>query len=96
MGPDHPELWWHLASLSYVYEAQGRENEFELLYKRALAALQKLEILGDDPDIFRARNEEGLLLQNLGFTNIAEPLNKRAMAIWEKTPNSKRDQCPFP
>ena len=72
-----------LNDLALLYDNQGRYDEAEPLYKRALAIREKA--LGTDhPDVARSLNDLGSLYYQQGRYVDAEPLHKRSLAISEK------------
>ncbi len=82
-GPESIDVAIALNSLAAFYKAQGRYQEAEPLYKRALAIREK--VLGPEhPDTAVALNNLGLLYAALGPYGEAEPLFKRSLAIREK------------
>jgi tetratricopeptide (TPR) repeat protein len=95
LGPEHPSTTPTLSNLARLYQAQGRYSEAEPLYKRALAANERLPA---DPNAFLSVNEPGrdhaatlVVVNNLaelyraqGRDAEAEPLLKRALAGRER------------
>jgi tetratricopeptide (TPR) repeat protein len=72
-----------LNNLGLLYYAQGRYQEAEPLYRRALALREK--VLGPDhPDVATSLNNLAGLYDTQGRYKEAEPLYRRALALWEK------------
>jgi Tfp pilus assembly protein PilF len=82
-GPQDPRLATSLNELALLYRHQGRYEEAEPLYKRALAIREKA--LGPDhPRVATVLNNLGTLYYAQDRYAEAEPLIKRALAIYEK------------
>jgi tetratricopeptide (TPR) repeat protein len=82
LGPDHPDVATALNTLTLAYANEGRNDEAEPLYKRALAIREKA-VGPDHPDV--AMSNLALLYSNEGRYAEAELLFKRALTISEKT-----------
>ena len=96
LGPDYPDYFLvaqSLNKLAGLYDHQGRYAEAEPLYKRALTIFETA--LGPDrPDgspalsfshseVASSLNNLAMLYDHQGRTSEAEPLYKRALAIFE-------------
>jgi tetratricopeptide (TPR) repeat protein len=63
LGPDHPEVATSLNNLAVLYKRQGKYEDAEPLYKRALRIREKA--LGPDhPDTATCRNNFRLFYEN--------------------------------
>ncbi len=93
VGPNHPDVATILSFLATLYEAQGQYAQAEPLAKRALAIRE--QVLGPNhPDVAKSLNNLATLYDlhneyvghttNRGMSTQAEPLYKRALAIWEQ------------
>ena len=77
---DHPDMATSLNNLAMLYNKQGKYDEAEPLYQRALAINEK--VLGPDhPDTATSLNNLAALYNNQGKYDEAEPLYQRALAI---------------
>jgi tetratricopeptide (TPR) repeat protein len=85
LGPDHPDTATGLNSLASLHHAQGRYDDAEPLYTRALTIRE--EILGPDhPDTVISLNNLAKLYQAQGRYDDAEPLLTRVLTIFEVLP----------
>ena len=84
MGPYLPNTAQSLANLALFYTNQGKFEQAELLYQRALAIREK-RLGPDHPGTASSLNSLALLYDNQGKYEQAEPLYQRALAICEKT-----------
>ncbi len=82
-GEDAPETATALNDLAGNYESQGRYQEAEPLYKRAIG-IDEHGLPAGHPDLARDYNNLALLYWKQGRYQEAEPLYKRAMGIEEK------------
>ena len=83
LGEDHPDVATSLNNLAGLLEAQGKLDEAEPMYRRALAIDEKA--LGEDhPDVATSLNNLAYLLQSQHKLDEAEPMHRRALAIKEK------------
>ena len=72
-----------LNNLALLYRNQGKYEQAEPLYQRALAIRER--VLGaEHPDTARSLNNLALLYRNQGKDEQAEPLYQRALAIRER------------
>jgi len=71
-------------SLANDYDLQGRSDEAEALYKRALA-IQEATLGADHPYVALTLGNIAIVYRNQGRYQDAERLHKRALAIREKT-----------
>jgi tetratricopeptide (TPR) repeat protein len=82
-GPSDLRLATSLNSLAVLHKAQGKYDQAEPLYKRALAIWEKA--LGPEhPDVATSLNNLAGLYHDQGKYDQAEPLYKRALPIMEK------------
>jgi tetratricopeptide (TPR) repeat protein len=81
-GEEDPRFAQSLNNLAELYQAQGRYDEAEPMFKRALTIGEKT--LGH-PDVATSLNNLALLYQTQGRYNEAEPMLKRSLAMREKT-----------
>jgi tetratricopeptide (TPR) repeat protein len=83
-GEDHPEVAASLTNLAELYREQGRHDEAEPLYQRALTIQARL--LGDEhPATATVLNDLGSLYTAQRRYAEAEPFFRRALTIREKT-----------
>src|SRR5262249_29598611 len=78
-GKDHPHVAWGYNNLASLLQAQGKYDEAEPLYRRAIEIIEKEALGKDDPDIAVWDNK----LQAQGKYDEAEPLYRRAIEIRE-------------
>ena len=79
----HPDTATSLNNLADLYDSQGKYDDAEPLYKRALAV--KEEVLGPmHPDTATSLNNLADLYESQGKYDDAEPLYKRALAVREE------------
>ena len=84
-GPEHTRIATTLISLAELYRVQGRYEEAEPLYERALVIQEK--ILGlEHSDLVSLVEIYADLLRNLGRTAKADGLEAQAKAIRAKHP----------
>ncbi len=83
-GNNSRDLAAALNNLAQLYAGQGRDDQAEPLYKRAIALLEKTFGL-DNAEIAPELNNLAALYQRQARYADAEPLFKRALAIREKT-----------
>ena len=82
--------------MANLYKNQGKYEEAEPLYQRALAIKER--VLGEEhPDTAGSLNNLALLYADQGKYEEAEPLYQRALAIYERVlgeehPDTKRVQ----
>jgi tetratricopeptide (TPR) repeat protein len=91
LGPEHPATAASLNNLSELYRAQGKYEEAEPLYRRAMTIRQKT--LGPEhPDTAQSLSNLALLYRFQGKYAEAEALYKRSLEIYEKAvgPNPSR------
>ena len=82
-GPNDPRLAQTLNNLAVLYSRQGRDAEAELLYKRALAIVEKA--LGPEhPEVAIFLTNLAVLYSRQRRDAEAELLYRRALAIVEK------------
>jgi tetratricopeptide (TPR) repeat protein len=87
VGPDHPRVAINLSNLATVYELQGRHDETEPLYKRAVDIVSRA--LGPDhPEVGSSLNNLAVLYKAQGRFQEAEPLLSRALSLLENTVGS--------
>jgi tetratricopeptide (TPR) repeat protein len=82
-GADHPTTASSLNNLAALYYDQGKYEQAEPLYKRALAIDEKA-YEPDHPDVATDLNNLANLYYNQGRYEQAEPLYQRALAICER------------
>ena len=83
MGPEYPYTAATLHALAVLYQAQGKYEQAEPLYQRALAIREKME--GPrHPDTAATLHSLAILYWWLDKYELAEPLLQRALAIAEK------------
>ena len=83
LGPEHPSTLASVGYLASLYRVQGRYSEAEPLYKRALAARER--VLGPEhPLTLRSMHNLSTLYQAQGRYSEAELLLKRALAARER------------
>lgn len=83
MGPEHPSEANSLNSLAVLYRTQGKYEEADPLYQRALAILEKA--LGPEhPHLATCLENYAVLLKKMGRAAEAATLEARAQAIREK------------
>ena len=83
LGPDNPDTLARVSLLASVARAQGHDSEAEPLYKRALAASER--VLGTEhPDTIAIVSNLAGLYQAQGRNAEAEPLLKRALDTYER------------
>jgi tetratricopeptide (TPR) repeat protein len=83
LGPEHPDTAQTLNNLANLYRKQGKDDEAEALYQRALAIREK--VLGPEyTSTASTLNNLGFLYSERGKYDEAEPLYQRALAIYEK------------
>ena len=73
-----------LNNLAELYRNQGKYDEAEPLYQRALAIREK-SLGSDHPDVATSLNNLAVLYSDQGRYDEAEPLYQRALAIREKS-----------
>ncbi|GAG19798.1 unnamed protein product, partial [marine sediment metagenome] len=83
LGPEHPDTATSLDNLAMLYWHQGRYEEAEPFYKRALAIHEKVSG-AEHPDTANSLNNLATLYGDQGRYEEAEPFYKRALAIHEK------------
>ncbi len=84
LSPDHPNVAIALNNLAGLLYADGRTDEAEPLFRRALAIWE--HCLGPDhPNVASALNNLAGLLQDTNRLGEAEPLYRRALAIDEES-----------
>src|SRR5205807_706181 len=83
LGPGHPSTAATLNNLARVYQMQGRYQEAEPLYHRALSIREQM-LSPEHPHVARTLHELGLLYKLQGQDTEAEPLFQRALAIREQ------------
>ena len=81
IGTENPEVATSLSNLALLYDAQGRYDEAEPLYRRALA-IQEKTLDPNDPFVAISLTNLGHLYRIQGRYSEAEPLYKRSLAIW--------------
>ena len=75
---DHPSTLTSVNNLGSLLEAQGKLEEAEVLYRRALEGFER--VLGvDHPNTLTSVNNLGWLLQDQGKLEEAEVLYRRAL-----------------
>ena len=80
LGPDHPSVSTTLNNLAGLLESQGKYEEAEPLYRRALKIYEKA--LGPDhPSVATTLNNLATLYKSQGKYEEAEPLYRRALKI---------------
>ena len=96
LGPDHPSTALSLNNLAALYDNQGKYDEAESLYQRALAIREK--VLGSDhPDTAETRNNLAVLHSSIGET-MASPSRStnRALVVvkryWGKITHTRKQQ----
>lgn len=77
-----------LNNLAHVYQRQGRYDEAEALYRKALAIKTQMNGSGD-LQVARTLSNLGSLNRLQGKLNIAEQLERQALEIVEKTPGAE-------
>ena len=83
-GPEHYEIAVNLNNLAALCYAQGRYNEAEPLYLRALAIKEKI-LSPEHPDVAMTLNNLAALYRNAGRTGEARAAYQRALAIFIRT-----------
>jgi tetratricopeptide (TPR) repeat protein len=78
-GPAHPEVASKMAELAALYRAQGRHDDAESLYTRALT-IQRNALRADHPDVIRTMRELAEVYRAEGRLNEADDLLRRANA----------------
>jgi tetratricopeptide (TPR) repeat protein len=78
-GPAHPEVASKMAELAALYRAQGRYDDAESLYTRALT-IQRNALRADHPDVIRTMRELAQVYRAEGRLNEADDLLRRANA----------------
>jgi tetratricopeptide (TPR) repeat protein len=83
LGPDHPNMAIRLHDLAVFYGKQGKYEQAEPLYQRALTIFER--VLGPDhPDTARNLHDLAALYADQGKYEQAEPLYQRALEICER------------
>jgi tetratricopeptide (TPR) repeat protein len=82
-GVNHPNYADALSGLAMVYASQGKHEDAEALFKRALAIREKALGAGH-PDVAHALNALAIVYEKQGRYGDAEAHYKRALAIDEK------------
>ena len=83
LGPEHPDTLGSLNNLAVLYWNQGKYEQAEPLYQRALEAQER--VLGPEhPNTLGTVNNLAILYWNQGKYEQAEPLYQRALAIREQ------------
>ncbi|CAN0602204.1 unnamed protein product, partial [Ectocarpus sp. 12 AP-2014] len=91
LGPEHPDVAASLNNRAGLLESQGKYDDAEPLYVRAIAIGEKT--LGPEhPDLAVRLNNRGLLMSQMKcqgmfwklYAENAEPLYRRSLAIREK------------
>ena len=83
LGAEHPQTLISVNNLALLYNSQGRADEAEPLYRRALAASE--QVLGaEHPQTLTSVNNLAALYQCQGRSGEAEPLLRRALAARER------------
>jgi CHAT domain-containing protein/tetratricopeptide (TPR) repeat protein len=83
-GEAHPDYGNALYNLGLVYAAQGKHEQAEEAYKRALAIMEKA-FGPDDPRVASTLDNLSIVYEAVGRYSDAEGLSKRALAVREKT-----------
>lgn len=83
MSGDDTALWGAFHGLGNLYSDQGKLNEAEKTYERALAGHEKAPGL-DHMATLNTVNNLGLLYSDQGKLNKAETMYERALAGYEK------------
>jgi tetratricopeptide (TPR) repeat protein len=82
-GPDHPDTAMSLNNLAELYRSQGRYDEAEPMYKRALEIYEKA-LETDHPDVATFLENMSFLYKKLNRNAEAEQCIKRAQEIRSK------------
>src|SRR5205085_2146782 len=83
LGPNHPDTATSLNNLAGLYDNQGKYEQAEPLFQRALAVSE--QALGPNhPSTAQSLNNLALLYDSQGKYEQAEPLFQRALTIFEK------------
>jgi hypothetical protein len=83
LGAEHPRTLISVNNLASLYNSQGRYGEAEPLYRRALAARER--VLGaEHPRTLISVNNLAFLYKSQGRYGEAEPLYRRALAASER------------
>ncbi len=83
LGPEHPDTLSSLNNLAILYKNQGKYEQAEPLYQRALATYER--VLGPEhPDTLNTVNNLALLYADQGKYELAEPLYQRALTTYER------------
>ena len=84
LGSEHPDVASYLNNLAWLYSNQGKYQEAEPLFKRALEIKEK--VLGSEhPDVAKSLNNLAGLYSNQSEYLKAKPLYIKAIHIAEKT-----------
>ncbi|MDH3669747.1 MAG: tetratricopeptide repeat protein [Gammaproteobacteria bacterium] len=87
MGPEDPRLALSLNNLALVYHAQGRYDEAEPVYKRAISITERA--LGPDhPNLAASLGNLAELYRTQKKYVEAEPLYREALMIWQQAVGS--------
>src|SRR5205814_172697 len=85
---EHPLMVSVLNNLANLYWQQGKYDQAEPLYQRALCIWEQA-LEPEHPDVARLLNNLASLYREQGKYDQAEPLYQRALRIWEQTPESE-------
>ena len=85
LRPEHPQLAITLDNLALVYTAQGKYDEAEPLYHRALAIMEKA-LRPEHPDVAICLNNLAHLYHARGNYGRAESFYQRALAMKGELP----------
>jgi formylglycine-generating enzyme required for sulfatase activity/CHAT domain-containing protein/Tfp pilus assembly protein PilF len=83
-GTSHPNYAQALNNLGNIYSSQGKYNDAEQMYQRALAIYEKA-VGTNDPRLGQTLNNLAVLYRRKGDYVHAEQLYRRALAIREKS-----------
>ncbi|MDE2905112.1 MAG: tetratricopeptide repeat protein [Acidobacteriota bacterium] len=82
LGPDHPDLAAHLATVGAFYAEQGIYSEAEPRYERAVAILERA-LDWTHPDVAALLASLASVYYRQGLHAEAEPLYERSLAVLE-------------
>ena len=91
----HPDTAQGLNNLAVLYRKQGKYEQAEPLYQRALA-INEQQLGSDHPDTAQSLNNLALLYRKQGKYEHAEPLLRRLLSISERQlgPDHPRTEKP--
>lgn len=94
LGSWHPELAYPYSMMALVREEQGKVEEAEALYRRAVAILERTE-QPDDEDLLNAIHELGFFFFRQKRWNECRPLLTRVLKVMERENHPEEDKLEY-